>query len=113
MLKDSPMHMPRRKQLSAKATGEPPMLMSAAVACALRDALSAAWADHKAQRNLQQQQHHQEQQQTTGRCDKASGAVQCDDSNRQTAGLQREVLQEVLELPATTVNVKRALPPLL
>eukprot|EP00878_Enallax_costatus_P021902 GHUV01023213.1.p1 GENE.GHUV01023213.1~~GHUV01023213.1.p1 ORF type:complete len:286 (+),score=77.25 GHUV01023213.1:187-1044(+) len=108
MLKDSPMHMPTRKQLSAKATGEPPMLMSAAVACALQDAITAAWADHQARQQPQQQ--HLQQPSGAGGCDGANG-VRYNGSNG--GGMQGSVPHPALELPAATVNIKRALPPLI
>jgi xanthine dehydrogenase molybdopterin-binding subunit B len=54
MLHDSPLHVPRLQQLSAKGTGEPPLMLAAAVACALQDAVTAAWADHGHKRAEQQ-----------------------------------------------------------
>jgi xanthine dehydrogenase molybdopterin-binding subunit B len=45
MLCDSPLHVPKLQQLSAKGTGEPPLMLAAAVACALQDAVAAAWAN--------------------------------------------------------------------
>lgn len=82
MLRDSPVHVPQRQQLSAKATGEPPLMMAAAVACALQDAVHAAWRQYEQRQAVQQGQ-----------------AVQGPDS------------WPVLELPATTANIQRALPP--
>lgn len=83
MLRDSPLHVARLQLLSAKATGEPPFMMAAAVVCALQDAIAAAWADHQQEQNAQQ--------------------------NGVGNGLQ---LLPVLHLPATTANIKAALPPL-
>jgi xanthine dehydrogenase molybdopterin-binding subunit B len=79
MLRDSPVHIPQRQQLSAKATGEPPLMMAAAVACALQDAVHAAWRQYSQQ---------QRGQAVVG----AAG-------------------WPVLELPATTANILKALPP--
>lgn len=47
MLRDSPCHVPQRKHLSAKATGEPPFMLAAAAACALQDAVHAAWREYE------------------------------------------------------------------
>lgn len=80
MLRDSPCHVPQRQQLSAKATGEPPLMMAAAVACALQDAVHAAWRQYE--QRLQQQ----------GQAVQGPGSW------------------PVLELPATTANIQRALP---
>jgi xanthine dehydrogenase molybdopterin-binding subunit B len=74
MLRDSPLHVPKLQQLGAKGTGEPPLMLAAAVACAVQDAVAAAWADYPQQRPEQ---------------------------------------LPVLDLPATTASIKRALPPLL
>lgn len=81
MLRDSPCHVPQRQQLSAKATGEPPLMMAAAVACALQDAVHAAWMQYEQQRKQR------------------GKAVQGPDS------------WPVLELPATTAKTLQALPP--
>jgi len=90
MLHDSPLHVQQHHQLSAKASGEPPLMLAAAVACALQDALAAAWRDHEQQQQQQQQ------------CREiASAAI----ASRQ----QRPVLR----LPATTAYIKAALPPVL
>jgi hypothetical protein len=97
MLRDSPCHVPQRKQLSAKATGEPPLMMAAAVACALQDAVHAAWRQHDQQQQQQQQQHLGQQQQEEG---KEGGAVSGPGS------------WPVLQLPATTPHILQALPPL-
>jgi xanthine dehydrogenase molybdopterin-binding subunit B len=50
MLQDSPLHVPKLQQLSAKGTGEPPLMLAAAVACAVQDAVAAAWEEHGQQR---------------------------------------------------------------
>ncbi|WIA12062.1 hypothetical protein OEZ85_012139 [Tetradesmus obliquus] len=50
MLRDSPLHVPKLQQLGAKGTGEPPLMLAAAVACALQDAVAAAWADRGEER---------------------------------------------------------------
>jgi hypothetical protein len=90
MLRDSPCHVPQRKQLSAKATGEPPLMMAAAVACALQDAVHAAWRQHDQQ---QQQQGKEEKQEEGG-------------------GVLGPGSWPVLQLPATTPHILQALPPL-
>jgi xanthine dehydrogenase molybdopterin-binding subunit B len=46
LLRGAPLHVAKLPQLSAKATGEPPFMLAAAVACALQDAIGAAWAEH-------------------------------------------------------------------
>ncbi len=46
LLRGAPQHVAKLPQLSAKATGEPPFMLAAAVACALQDAVAAVWAEH-------------------------------------------------------------------
>lgn len=86
MLHESPIHVPVKRQLSAKATGEPPMLMAAAVACALQDAVAAAWSDYE--------QRHQQ---------------------AEVGGRSAKVVKQRpsrLQLPGTTVNLLKMLPPM-
>lgn len=106
LLKDSPLHVPRHKQLSAKAVGEPPMQMSAAVACALQDAIAAAWEDHNKQskRILVSDVHAG----TIPVVDKSGG-----ETDGGVEAFKQRQQRPVLQLPATTANIKRALPPLL
>eukprot|EP00879_Flechtneria_rotunda_P005310 GHRR01005597.1.p1 GENE.GHRR01005597.1~~GHRR01005597.1.p1 ORF type:complete len:688 (+),score=262.80 GHRR01005597.1:308-2065(+) len=111
MLRESPLHVSKFKQLSAKATGEPPLMLAAAVVCALQDAVAAAWIGYSAQTSRQQ----------TERKGGSDGALNGRPVGCGTAGEGRvigrplaglEVLP-VLQLPATAANLKKVLPPAL
>jgi xanthine dehydrogenase molybdopterin-binding subunit B len=102
MLHDSPLHVQQHQRLSAKATGEPPLMLAAAVGCALQDALAAAWGDHE-----QQQQEEEECAATAG--DRQAVTVAAATAAAAGAAARRRQ-RAVLQLPATTANIERALP---
>jgi len=124
LLRDSPLHVPK---LSAKATGEPPMLLSAAVLCALQDAVGAAW---RTTTTAQQDQHQHQQQETEGE-DKHEGPTtqvkQNGVNSTQSSGCSSSgyagirqgssdgggevAVAAVVNVPATAAALKEVLPP--
>ena len=128
LLHDSPLHVPK---LSAKATGEPPMLLSAAVLCALQDAVDAAWREHTTtQQDQQQQQQEAEEEEeqhegsrplvkqdcvkdprkaTRSQCSARNGYAGVTGGSSSSDG--EVAVAAVVNVPATSASLKEVLPP--